>query len=50
MACKGISKTKAWSKFPDMPVIDAQGMGSFDLKTIRKRMVFHAQDDNVRHI
>jgi hypothetical protein len=50
MACKGISKIKAWSKFPGMPVIDAQGMGSFDLKAIRKRMVFYAQDDNVRHI
>jgi hypothetical protein len=50
MACKGISKTKAWSKIAEMPVIDAQGMGSFDLKTIRKRMAFYAQDDNVRHI
>jgi hypothetical protein len=48
MACKGISKRKAWSEFPDTPLADSRNMRSFDLKIIRERMVFHAQDDKVR--
>ena len=47
IAGKGISKTKAGSEFPDAPVLASVYVGSFDLKTIRERMVFRAQDDKV---
>lgn len=42
---KGISKTAARDEFLDAPLLISENTRSFDLKAIRKRMAFCAQDD-----
>jgi hypothetical protein len=47
ITCRGISKTAFRGKFRDAPLVIMKNMRSFDLKAIRKRMAFGAQDDRI---
>ena len=47
VASQGILTTALSREFPDAPVLSSRNMRSFDLKAIRKRVAFGAQDDRI---